>query len=477
MSLPPDSLTPESLIPMAASLPRQAVAPDVVDRLRAAVSGRVAAPGDADWEMVRRPWNVAVEQHPAAVVEVADAEDVRRTVRAAVAEGLAVAAQPGGHGATLALDGTVVVRTGRLDEVRVDVEARVARVGAGVKWGALLAALEGTGLVGMCGSNPDVSVVGYLLGGGLSWLSRMHGFASSTLRAVELVDAQGAARRVTDASDPELMWALRGGGGDFGIVTAVEVDLVRGELYGGLLMFPVVDAPAVLRAFVEVTSRAPRELTLWASLMHVPPLPFVPEEVRGKSFAVVDVLYCGDADVAETLLAPIRAAGTVVHDTVGPVDPVRLGAMAEEPTDPTPAMEVATLLRDLDADAVDRLLAAVGDPARTPLMSIQLRHLGGALADPSRVPAVASQVEEPYLLFALGIPAVPELAAAIPHGFAALLDAVAAEATGRSTFTLGVAPDGLERVYAEGDLTRLRAVKAAVDPDSRVRSNRPLVTP
>ena len=183
------------------------------------------APGDASFGDARLPWNRAVVQQPTAVVHPADADDCVALVAAARSAGLPVALQPTGHGATRAVDGCLLVRPDALDEVRVDADAGVARVGAGVRWGTLLAALDGTGLVGLAGGNPGVSVVGYLLGAGMSWFGRRHGVASGSLRAVELVDGRGEVRRVTDRSDPELMWALRGGGGELGLVTSVEIDL------------------------------------------------------------------------------------------------------------------------------------------------------------------------------------------------------------------------------------------------------------
>ena len=264
--------------------------------LRADLTGRLVTPDDDGWDAVRAAWLLTVDQQPAAVVEVAGVADVQAVLRFAAAHGLTVAAQPGGHGASRALDGTIVVRTGALDELTVDAAAQVARVGAGVKWGRLLEALDGSGLVGMVGSNPDVSVVGFLLGGGLSWFGRRHGVAAHCLRAVELVRATGEHRRVTDETDPDLMWALRGGGGDFGVVTAVEIDLhAAPEIYGGKLMFPIEDARPVLRAFAATSRQAPDELTLWASLMHFPPAPFLPEPIRGRSFVTVDAMYLGGA--------------------------------------------------------------------------------------------------------------------------------------------------------------------------------------
>ncbi|MEV4259707.1 FAD-dependent oxidoreductase, partial [Spirillospora sp. NPDC049652] len=184
------------------------------NELRGVLRGTVLEAGDDGFERARRPWNLAVEQPVRAVVEAADAEDVAALVRHARLAGLTVATQPSGHGATGDTADAVLLRTTRLDELSVDPETRTARAGAGVKWGRVLEAASPHGLTGLAGSSPAVTVTGYTLGGGLSWFGRRHGFASDSVRAFEVVDASGTPARVTAASDPDLFWALRGGGGD-----------------------------------------------------------------------------------------------------------------------------------------------------------------------------------------------------------------------------------------------------------------------
>ncbi|MEV4187629.1 FAD-dependent oxidoreductase, partial [Streptosporangium canum] len=181
--------------------------------LRSLIRGHVSLVGDDGFDQARRPWNLAVEQPVRAVVEAADADDVAALVRYARDAGLTVSAQPSGHGATGDVDGVILLRTGRLDEVRVDPGARTARVGAGVAWGQVQAVAGPHGLTGLPGSSPVVSVVGYTLGGGLSWFGRRYGWAADSVTAFEVVDADGVRARVTADSDVDLFWALRGGGG------------------------------------------------------------------------------------------------------------------------------------------------------------------------------------------------------------------------------------------------------------------------
>jgi hypothetical protein len=446
------------------------------DELRALLPGKVVVPGDAGWEAARTPWIVNVDQQPRAVVNVTDAMDIVTVVRFAHDCGLTVAAQPGGHGSTRAVDDTILLRTRGLGGIEVDVDARVARVGAGVKWGELMAALDGTGLTGLVGSTPDTTVVGLSLGGGMSWFGRAYGLAADSIVALEIVDAQGELVRVTADSDPDLFWALRGGGGDFGIVVAAEVALhPAAEVYGGRLMWPIEHAPEVLRAFQRVTASAPDELTVWFHLLRFPPIPEVPEPLRGGSFVSFDLTYIGDADAAEELLVPVRELSTPMIDTLAPVALVTIGDILQEPLDPMPAMERSRLLSGLPDEAMDALLEVAGPEAQSMLTIVQLRHLGGALARPAAYPGAVGTVEEPYQLFALGIPMVPELVKPLRAHLDAVEKAMAPFATDRRMFNfLGHNADPAQAFTPEA-LERLRAIKCERDPFGVIRSNRPVL--
>ncbi|MCC2318493.1 FAD-binding oxidoreductase [Cellulomonas chengniuliangii] len=443
--------------------------------LRAAHRGPVVAAEDEEWEASRRPWHSGVDQQPALVAHVADAADVEAVVRWAQQHGLAVAAQPRGHGATAHLDGTVLVRTAALDEIAVDAARRTARVGAGVSWQAMFDALDGTGLVALSGSNPSVTVVGLMLGGGLSWFGRAFGTPASSLLAVDLVDATGTSRTVTAESDPDLFWALRGGGGDFGVVTAVEIALHPApELYGGRLAFAGEQAPEVLRAWAEVTRTAPDELATWAMLMHLPDLPQIPEEVRGRSFMSVDVMFVGLPDEAEALLAPLRAVGPTIRETVRALRASEIGGIAEEPVEPGPPMRAVSHPFDvLDDDVLEHVLATAGVGSGTPLVGVQMRHLGGAqaAADPSTGPG--AQIRPGYVLAAMAPAFSPEAAAVVDEALRGLVSAVP-----RSEHGLGItflqADQPIEDAYGAEAVGRLREVKQAVDPDGLFRSNHPV---
>jgi hypothetical protein len=458
------------------TVPTTAAPARVVAALRAALPGKVVAPDDPVWDLARRGWVLNVDQRPAAVVTTDTPAEVATAVRVATAHGYPVTAQPVGHGATTALSGSVVLRTRGLDGIEIDTDGRTARVGGGVKWGELLAALEPTGLAAPAGSNPDPSVVGYTLGGGLSWFGRAWGLAAHAVTAFDVVDHDGTPLRVDAATDPERFWAMKGGGGDFGIVTALEMRLFPApEVFGGRLMWPIEMARPVLQAFREVTARAPEELTLWAHLFRFPPDPAMPEAIRGRSFVSVDVAFLGGETEANHHLTRLRQLPAIVLDTLAPVPLGRLGGIAAEPTEPMPGQDWSGMLGRLDAGTVDRIVDTVGAGADVPLAVVQIRHLGGALARGTIEDGPNGAILEPYQVFALGVPVSPDAAAAIATAIGTLRAALAPELTGRTFFNfLGQDTDPAS-AFPAGALERLRHVKADLDPAGAFRSHRPVL--
>ncbi|GAA2133646.1 FAD-binding oxidoreductase [Nocardioides bigeumensis] len=444
--------------------------------LRDNVSGRLVTREDPEYADARLGWIVNVDQRPAAILEVAHVGDVVEAVGFARDRGLAVSAQPGGHAARTTVDDTLLLRTRALGGIEIDRARGTATVGAGVKWGELCAALDGTGLMALVGSNPDVTVVGLALGGGVSWFTRAHGFTANSVVAFDVVTACGELEHVTRASDPDLFWALRGGGGDFAIVVRVELALFPApEMHGGQLFWPVEHAPAVLRAFRDLALVAPRELTLWAHVMHFPPMPELPEPIRGQSFVTVAATYLGSKQLFDALLWSLRDAAPVVMDSMRPIQPSEVGDVAQEPVDPMPSMEHSMLLTGFDDAAIDALLAVVGTPGATPLMMTQVRGLGGAFADDNPAGGAVRPVSEPFQLMSVGVPAVPELAAVIPHAFAALDAALGGVASGYRMPNFAGAAQSDAGGYDADRLARLRALKIDRDPDGVIRSNKPVL--
>ncbi|TDD71505.1 FAD-binding oxidoreductase [Actinomadura darangshiensis] len=431
---------------------------NTLNTLRSAVRGRVTLPGDAGFEEARRPWNLAVDQPVAAVVEAADADDVAALVRHARSAGLSIATQPSGHGATGRTGGTVLLRTRRLDAVEIDPAARRARVGAGVPSGRLQAAAAPHGLTGLPGSSPVVSVTGVALGGGLSWFGRAHGWVADSVTAMDIVDADGRRRHIDAGTDPGLFWALRGGGGDFAVVTSLELALHPApHLYGGRMLWPARHTAQVMDAYRLITAGAPDALTVWLDLLHFP---------GSDPMVAVDAAYLGDEHGARDLLRPLDGLPRPLSDSRRTMTAAELGGITAEPTDPGAGSSRAELLTVLD-DAAAKSLPA--DPI-APLLSVQLRHLGGAFTKPSDSPH--GPLPEPYALYMFGVPADPATAEAIAARQCALAGSV--PVSGRKPFTFLNPAESAADAFSPATLDRLRRIKDDHDPHNVFRSNFPV---
>ncbi|WP_182904424.1 FAD-binding oxidoreductase [Microbispora sp. H13382] len=443
--------------------------------LRRVVRGRVLVRGDEGFDESRRPWDMAVDQRVAAVVEARDAHDVAAVVGYAGLAGLRVATQPNGH-APAAFDDAILLRTGAMRGLTVRPAERVARVEAGVPWSDVLTAAGEHGLAPLAGSTGVVSATGFTLGGGLSWFGRRYGFAADSVRAFEVVDASGEQTTVTAGSDPELFWALRGGGGDFAVVTAMEFDLHPAPvLYGGRILWPAERAAEVLAAFRATTAVAPEELTVWFHLLQFPPLPELPEPLRGLSAVTIDVTYLGDPDEARALLHRFDRIPEPVFDTRGRMPVANLADICAEPTDPTPALlrsELITGLGDADAAA---MLAAAGPGTIAPLAYVQIRHLGGALAQVDEKGGACGHIAEPYLLSTLGVLVAPGMEEAIRRRQSAVADAVAGVSTGRKPLTFLGHGEPAASAFPAEVLARLREVKRRRDPHGVILGNYPVL--
>jgi FAD/FMN-containing dehydrogenase len=439
---------------------------------------RVLLPDTAGWDDARRAWNLALDQRPDAIVVAESADDVVGAVEYAQAHGLRVAPQGTGHGAGAlgSLEGTLLLRTDRMRGVGIDPEARIARVAAGELWLPVVEAAAEHGLAPLAGSSPDVGVVGYSLGGGLSFLGRRHGLAAHAITAAEVVTADGRLVRADETQNEELLWALRGGGGSFGVVTALELRLFPiAEVYAGILWFPFERAAEVLGAWAELTRTGlPDELTTIGRLLQLPPLPDIPEPVRGKSFAIVEVIYAGDDHgAADALIEPLRALRPVM-DTIGPISTPELSRLHMDPEHPVPGVGDGLMLESVPAEAVEALVAAAGPGSGSPLLSVEIRHLGGALRRPRPDHAVLAAVEVDYVLYGVGIAATPELAAANEERVGVVQAALAPWAVEAIVPNFAETPRDPRSIWGSA-YDRLRRLKDELDPSNRFRANHPVV--
>jgi hypothetical protein len=321
------------------------------------------------------------------------------------------------------------------------------------------------------GTAPHVSVSGYLLGGGLSWLGRRYGLAANSVRAFEVVTADGRRLRADADSEPDLFWALKGGGGNYAIVTGLEIELQPvAEVYAGNLMWPLTRAGEVLHAWREWVQGIPDEVTSLALLLRVPPLPTVPEPMRGQELVVVGACFTGSEEEGSALLDPLRALGPIV-DTFATMPPAGLGAVHMDPEDPIPSLGTTAMLSDLPGEAVDRLVEAAGSDSGAQLIFAELRLLGGAIGRPHPNQGAAGHLEEGFLMHALGVPMAPEHPAAIEASCRRVEAALAPWTTGRTFLNFIEHPDQLRTSFPPEALARLVEVKRRYDPDGLIHSS------
>ncbi len=443
------------------------------DDLRNRLMGDVVAPGDVDWDAARQAWNLAVDQQPAAVALPESAEDVVEIVRFARRRGLRVAPQGTGHNASPLgpLDGTILVRTERMRGVSIDPDAQVARVEAGVLWVEVVQAAAEHGLAALAGSSPDVGVVGYTLGGGVSFLARKHGLSTNNVVAVELVTADGRLVRADADNHPDLFWALRGGGGSFGVVTALELRLFPlTHVYAGTLFFPIERASEVLQAWRELTLTAPDELTSIGRIMQFPPLPELPEPFRGNSYAMVEIIFVGDEAVGHELVRPLRELGPAM-DTVGTIPVTELSELHMDPPQPVPAMGDGFMLDSLTEETVKAVVElAVGSP----FVSFEVRHAGGTLAEAKPEHGALASLDAEYLGFAVGIPSSPDVAEAIETQLDRMHERLAPWKSNHMYLNFRERSNGSAEFYRPEAYRRLQAVKARYDAADVIRSNHPI---
>ena len=442
----------------------------------AALATPLLFPASPGWDEARKAWDLAVDQHPAAIALPESVADVAAAVGFARRHGLRVATQGTGHNAAPLgpLGDTVLVKTHRMRQVRIDPDARTARAQAGAVWADVVGPAAKHGLAALAGSSPNVGVVGYTLGGGMGWLGRAYGLSASNVEAFEAVTADGRLVRADACTEPDLFWALRGGGGSFAVVTAVELRLFGvTEVYAGLLWWPIDAAASVLHAWQELTAGGlPDELTTTFRFLRFPDVPDVPEPVRGRAFAVVDAIHLGTPAEADALLAPLRKLRPVT-DTVQMISMPALSHLHMDPEHPVPGVGDGIMLADLPAEAVTRLLGAAGPGTGSPL-GVELRHVGGEMKRARPGNGALAAVDAEYALFAAAAAPTPQAVPAIGHQVAAVLSAMSPWAAAQTYLNLTETSRDPATFWTPQAYDRLRRIKAAVDPADLIRANHPI---
>jgi FAD binding domain/Berberine and berberine like len=442
------------------------------------INGTFLTPGDEGFDAARQAWNLAVDQRPAAVAYADTAGDVAAAVRLAAERGLRVAVQGTGHAAAALgdLDGTLLLKTMRMTRLEVDPGSRRARADAGVLWGDVAVAAGEHGLAALHGSSPDVGVVGYTLGGGISWLSRRHGLACNRVVAADVVTADGELRRVSRDEEPDLFWALRGGGGAFGAVTALEFELLPlTDVYAGWLVWEADAAGEVVHAFREWSRGAPRAITTSLRFLHLPPFPEVPEPLRDRPVIAFDGVYVGSEDGGVEVLQPLReVAAPLVMDTWATIPASGLVRLHGDPEQPVPFRGDGFQVRELTPEAADAFAEVGGPGSGSPLLMLELRQLGGALAEAPDGGGALSALTDEFTLYGVGMMMGPEAAEAIGAHQERVREVMAPWSGGVYLNFSETEGGAAAKAFDDATYARLRDVKARYDGDDLFRSNHPV---
>jgi len=436
--------------------------------LAASVTGAVFRRGDKGLAAEVTGQNTTVVHDPDVVIGAATEADVAAAVRFAVSVGMPVHVLATGHGTYAPVTDGVLITTSRLTELSIDADARIAHIGAGNRWSAVVAAAAEHGLAPITGASGNVGVIGYTLGGGLGPLARTYGFSSDYARGFRVVISTGEVVSATADEHPDLFWALRGGKGGFGVVTSIDVALVPLTTFcGGALFYDAPHIEAVLSLWAAFTETAPDEATTSVAIMRFPPLDVIPEPLRGKTAISLRYAYIGDLDEGERLFQPFRDVAPSFLGRVGEMPAAAVSMIHNDPTDPVPIWDRGMLLDRIDGGFVETFLDLFGPGHDVPIVSAEVRHLGGATrVDVPEGSAVGGR-DGAFAFIMIGAPD--------PSLFESVLPRVADGVTARlaewiSPFTTInytgdlSGPGAYEAAWPPATFTRLAAIRSLYDP-------------
>lgn len=451
------------------------ITPEVLALLREKVRGGVLAPQETGYDFSRSAWNLNVQQRPALIALPASSAEAAECIRFARANGLGVAVQATGHGVGRPADDALLILTRSLNRVTVDAAAQTAHIEAGVRWGSVLKVTQEHGLAPLLGSSTGVGAVGYTLGGGMGWLARQYGLSSDHVLRFEAVSAAGDIITASAGENPDLFWALRGGGGgNFALVTAMDARLFPVDrVYGGSLLYPAELAKAVFQHYREWAATAPDAMTSSVLIMNYPNSLDLPDPVRGKAYAVVRGCYAGDPAEGKAILDSWRSWHAPEFDLFGAMSFMGSAVISHDPPGPLAGVNDGAFLTNLNDAAIEAILAHTLSQSGPPLLiKAEVRQAGGAIARAEGGDSAVSHRSHPFLLHVIGMTPTPEAVLAVKAHTASLWQAL------EPSLAHAAWPnflDGDEQAARINDLyepekrARLRAVKAAYDPDDVFR--------
>jgi FAD/FMN-containing dehydrogenase len=442
-----------------------------IPQLRSMFKGQVISSGHSDYDQARTVFYGGIDRRPAVIIRVRDVEEVARVISLARETGLPLAVRSGGHSVAghCVTDGGIVLDLSDMRDLQIDFEGRTAWVEAGLTAGEYTTAAGAYGLATGFGDTGSVGIGGLTLGGGVGYLVRKYGLTIDDLLAAEIVTADGQLLHLDANTNPDLFWAIRGGGGNFGVVTRFQFRMHEvGSIFGGMLFLPA--APDVIASFMTLAEAAPEELSVIANVMPAPPMPFLPAEYYGKLIIMAMLVYAGDASEGEGVIAPFRALATPIADMVKPMQYPEIYPLEQDEYHPVAAS------RTMFVDHIDRSVAGMildHLKSSTGMMAVaQLRVLGGAMA---RVPVDATAFAHRKSRIMVNVAALYQQPEEKPTHEAWVTDfAKALEQDDRGAYVNFLGEDGEARIraaYPGRTWDRLREVKARYDPDNLFRLN------
>lgn len=444
------------------------VAHDAIARLASQLRGTIVLPDDADFAGARLVHFVS-HAMPAMIVRAADSADVATTVRFAREHHLEAAVRSGGHSLACfsTIEGGVVIDLSPMKTLEFDATTRIARLGAGLTWGEVAEALHPHGLGLSSGDNATVGVGGLATGGGIGWFARKYGLTVDRIRSIEVVTADGQVVTANATEHPDLFWAMRGGGGNFGIATHFEVELhPAGMVYGGAIVYDASEATSVLPAFARYAASAPDELTAMALVMAAPPAPFIPPDVQGKPVVALALVYAGDFDEGNRVVDPLRKLGTPIVDIVGPMPYPAIFQFTEDASPLNLRLHARSVMVDVADDAlIGALLDAGAADVPSPGALFQIRILGGEMKRGDAGNAAFAQRDKGALVMAVVYGYDVADAGRHEAWVERLYETMRPTATGAYVgFLMRDEQERIHEVYPPATLARLRQVKRRYDP-------------
>jgi hypothetical protein len=447
-----------------------------VAQFRDGIRGAVLTPNGAQYDAARQTWNTAFEHMPAIVVQAESISDVQNAVRFANTYDLNIGVISTGHGFVSPADNALLINTSRLKMLHIKTQTRTAYLGAGLLWKEVLRETARYGLAPLLGSSPEVGVTGYTLGGGMGWLVRKHGLALDSVRCFDVVTADGKLRRVGrgEHENPDLFWALKGGGGAFGVVVGMEIDLHPvWHVYGGSLVYPVQLANEVMRYFRSWIKTLPEEMTTSVALMNYPNIPQLPESVRGQSFILVRGCWCGTRpDDGRQHIGAWLGWRAPIENNFLTMPFAQVGAISQDPVDPAPHYVTGAWMAELTDDAIETVVQYGYKGGSSPLTLTEIRYVTGAMARVEGDSAAYSQRNTP--LFINMVAALPSAEAhGSVEGYAQTFkDELTPVLTGKVYMNYLEGRESCTRIadaYPPEVYARLERIKAKYDPENKFR--------